>query len=136
MKKIKALILAIILIIISSIVIVISANTYTIKIKNVDLASNIDEWNIEIEDENVVKCIDKSIENGVLNIELESVSKGKTYIEATNPNNVSYTNSIYVHNFGIITINEYMGDSNGSIVIPISITVWLIYVLYLLIISS
>lgn len=43
--------------------------------------------------------------------------------------------SIYVHNFGIITFNEFMGDSNGNIIIPISIIVFSIYGLYLLIMS-
>ena len=54
---------------------------------------------------------------------------------------ISYENNditmfyLYVHSFGIITFNEYMEDSNGSIIIPISIVIFSTYVLYLLIIS-
>ena len=134
MKKLKALILAIILMVISAIVIIANGKTYTIKYDNVNL-ENFDELKIEIEDENVVKCVEKSIKDGVLNIKLESVSKGKTFFTVTLSENTYLAKSIYVHDFGIITINEYMGDSTGSIIIPISFTIWLIYVLYLLIIS-
>ncbi|MBQ9313743.1 MAG: YdcF family protein [Clostridia bacterium] len=136
MKKLKALVLAIILFIISVVVIIINGKTYTMKIDNTGYISDIEEWNIEIQDENVVKVIDKSLENNTLSIKLESISKGKTYVHIINAkNNNSFLISIYVHDFGIITYNEYMGDSNGSIAIPISITIWLIYVLYLLIVS-
>ena len=133
-NKLKILILAIILFIISFIVIIINGNTYTVSIHNVREESCIEEINIKIEDETVAKCIDKSIENGTLKIKLESVSKGKTYVDVDD-REFSYTFSIYVHDFGIITFNEYMGDCNGSIIIPISIIILLIYLLYLLIIS-
>ena len=134
-KKSKALILAIILIIISILYISITGNTYTIKIDNPHLVSNIEKVNIEIEDENIIKCIGKSLEDGILKIKIQSISKGKTYISVNNNENSSALFCIYVHNFGIITFNEYIGNSNGSIIIPISITIFLIYLLYLLIAS-
>ena len=134
-NKLKLLILAIILFIISSVFIILNGNTYTIKIDNMNETSDIENLNIKIEDENVVKCIDKSLEKGTLKIKLESVSKGKTYVDIYNNEESSVFFSIYVHDFGIITFNEYMGDCNGSIIIPISIIVFSIYVLYLLIVS-
>lgn len=134
-NKLKLLILAIILFIISSVFIILNGNTYTIKIDNMNETSDIENLNIKIEDENVVKCIDKSLEKGTLKIKLESVSKGKTYVDIYNNEESSAFFSIYVHDFGIITFNEYMGDCNGSIIIPISIIVFSIYVLYLLIVS-
>lgn len=133
-NKLKFFILAIILIIISFIFIIINGNTYTVSIDNIGEISNIDALDIKVEDESIVKCIDKKLEDGTLRIKLESVSKGKTYVNIDN-NDYSSIFSIYVHNFGIITFNEYMGDSNGSIIILISIMVFSIYVLYLLIIS-
>lgn len=133
-NKLKILILAIILFIISFIFIIINGNIYTVSIDNIREESSIEEINIKIEDENVVKCIDKSIENGTLKMKFESVSKGKTYVDVDD-REFPYTFSIYVHDFGIITFNEYMGDCNGSILIPISIIILSIYLLYLLIIS-
>lgn len=136
MKKIKVLMLAIFLLIISSVVIIANGKTYTLKIGNWNYTNSINELVMKIDDEKIVKCIDKSLEDGVLNITLKSISKGKTYLTITNPNtDVSYLQSIYVHEFGIITVNEYIGDSNYNIIIPISIIIWLVYALYLLIIS-
>ena len=141
MKKInniiKVLILALFLFIVSTLVIIINGKTYTVKIKNknVNEISRIDEIEVEIEKDNIVKCIDKEIENGVLKLKFESISKGKTYVDIiSNDGKIGYMFDLYVHDFGIITYQEYMGDFNGSIIICISITVLLIYVLYLLII--
>ena len=137
-KKFKAFILAIILIIISSIVIILNGRTYVLKVDNINYNSNIsdiNELNIKIEDENIVKCIDKKLDNGIIKIKLESISQGKTVIQIKNlNNNMAVLKPIYVHNFGIITFDTYMGDSTGSTIIPISFTVWLLYILYLLII--
>ena len=134
--KIKILILAIILIIISIVYIIINGNTYTIKVNNVSKINNIEELNIKIENENIIKCIDKKIDNGILNIKIESKTEGKTFIDIESAEgDFNQLSCIYVHKFGIITFNEYMGDSNGSIIIPICIIILFIYILYLLIIS-
>ena len=135
-KKIKVIILSIILFIISVIFIMINGNTYTIKYNNLREISDINDLDIKIEDENIVRCIDKKIENGILEIRIESISEGKTYIAIENlKDSFNEMSSIYVHKFGIITFNEYMGNCNGSIIIPISIIILLSYVLYVLIIS-
>ena len=126
-KKSKVFILSFILIIISTLVIIINGNTYTMKLDNVKHISNIDELDISIENENIVKCTDKQLENGIVKIKLKAISKGKTFLNYKYSNGESfYINSIYVHNLGIITRNTYLGDCNGSIVIPISFEIWLI----------
>ena len=131
-KKFKILILTIILIIISALFIIINGNTYTIEYDNLRGIEDIKEFNIKIEDENIAKCTDKYIENGVLKVKIESKSEGKTYIVSETFGNMY---CIYVHKFGIITFNEYIGDCNGSIIIPISIITFLSYVLFILITS-
>ena len=136
--KIKFLILALILFIISTLVIIINGKIYIVKIENKNLneISSIDEIKLEIQKDNIVKCVDKKIENGVLKLKFEAISKGKTYVEINdNDGKIGYMFDLYVHDFNIITFNEYMGDCNGSISIIISITILLIYVLYLLITS-
>ena len=133
-RKNKIIVLTITLIIISTLIVLIMGNTYTIKCVN--KYNDAENVSISIEDENIVECLDKKVENGVLKIKIKSKTKGKTYINIKYKDNDFYEmNSIYVHKFGIITINEYLGDFNGSIVIPISIIIFLIYILYLLSIS-
>ena len=133
-KKVKVLLLTITLIIISFLVILINGKTYTLKINNLNDISNIEKINIKIEDNDIVKCIEKKIENNVIKIKLESISKGKTFVEISHDEKFLTTRSIYVHNFGIITYNAYLGKCNGDLIIPISIIIVLIYILYLLII--
>ena len=64
-KKIKLLIVTIILISISAIFIIINGNTYTIKFDNINEIIDTEKLQIEIDDENIIKCIDKKIENGI-----------------------------------------------------------------------
>ena len=135
-KKIKVLILAIILFIISAIYIIVNGNTYTIRYNNFSGFSDIENINIDIEDENIIECVDKKIENGILMIQIKSKSKGKTYIETIDSGGIfSKTDAIYVNKFGVISFNEYMGACNGAIIIPISIIILLSYTLFLLITS-
>ena len=135
-KKVKALILAIILIIISTVFIIINGNTYTLKYENLIETIDVEKIIVEIDKENIIKCIDKRFENGVLKVKIKSISEGKTYITVINSEgNFSRLSSVYVHKFGIISYNEYMGDCNGSIIIPISIIIFLTYILFILMTS-
>ena len=133
-KTIKVLVLAILLLIISATVILLSGNKYTIRIPNAQPDWNLDDVKITMKDDKIIKLIDKKIENGELKINIKSISEGKSYIDVIyESQNLSKMYSIYVHKFGIITFNEFMGDCSGSIIIPISIAILLSYVLYLLI---
>ena len=124
--KIKVLILALILLIISSVIIFVNGKTYIVKIRNLNLneISNIDEIKLEIQKDYIAKCVDKKVEDGVLKLKFEAISKGKTYVDIyDNDGKIGYMFDLYVHDFNIITFNEYMGDCNGSISIIISITI-------------
>lgn len=77
-NKLKCFILAIILLVVSLIFIALNANTYTVKIDDISGISSLEDINIKIEDKNIIKCVDKDIENGVLKIKFESVSRGKS----------------------------------------------------------
>lgn len=132
-NKLRVLILAIILTIISTFCIAINGKTYTVKFDGFSSISNIDELNIEIEqDKDIVKLTDKSFENGVLELEVESVSEGIAYVSA-DANYTYRTASLYVHKFGVITCDSYFGACTFGKIIPISIFILLVYICYLLI---
>ena len=138
LNKIKILILTLILFIISSLFIIINGKTYTVKIENINLRkiNSVDELDVRIENDNIVKCVDKKIEDDVLKLKFESISKGKALVDIISKDGINdHIFDLYVHDSGIITYQEYMGDFNGNIIICISITVLLIYILYLLIMS-
>ena len=135
-NKSKILILSILLFIFSVTYIIVNGNTYVIRCSNLEKIDNIENYNINIDDESIINCIDKKINKDALEIKIKSKSEGKTYITIENPESeFNFLFSVYVHKFGVITYNEYMGDCNGSIIIPLSIIIILIYILYLLFIS-
>ena len=130
---IKLIILIFILMIFSLVYAIIMGRTYKL---NTDFETNdVDSVNINIENKNdvdVIKIIDKDIINGKLSITLKSISKGKTFLNIGEGENIRFY-SIYVHNFGIITLDRFLGDSDGdllfqisSIVIMVSLIVYLI----------
>ncbi len=115
-------IISISLLITSYIIICIFGNTITIKRPFYGLNS-IDDINITIEqDNNSIEIIDKKYSDNIVYVKIKSKEKGKAYIDFIT-DKLSSTEAIYVHNFGIITVNQFFGKSNGDIVIPISVLI-------------
>lgn len=132
-NKVKVLILSVLLLIISISIIIINGKTYVVEFNNLDSSYNLDNLTIEIsENEEIIKCTDKKLEDGTLKLKIKSNAPGKTYITIKNEEETYYDiTSIYVHKLGIITINSYFGNCNGSLSIPIAIIIILSYILYL-----
>ena len=143
MRKIKHKILfislIIVLFIISCIVLSIWGNKYHVELEVIDGITSLDEIDLEIESksetgEDVVICTNKSLENGILTLSFESVSKGKAYVDVCYRGyDESHFFRLYVHEFGIMTYNDFFGNALGSRILPISLTIILLYLLYLLI---
>lgn len=74
-NKVKIIILTIFLVVVSTLFIIINGNTYTIKYDNLNNNIEIEKLNIFIEDEDIINCIDKDIEKGVLKVKIASKSK-------------------------------------------------------------
>ena len=111
-KKLSIVLLTIFLTIISIICIGINGKTYTIKVSGLKDINTLDELDIKIENDDkreIVKCIEQSLENGVLEIKIESVSEGKAHIDINNKNgNTIKFYTAHVHKFGIITIESFL----------------------------
>ena len=131
-SRIKILLLAVVLIILSFIVIVINGKTYKLQIHLNNDISSIDDIDVVLTPEGIIKCTDKKLENGVLKLKFQSIKKGKVYADVKIGDNVDY-NVLYVHKFGIITYNNFLGNATGAIVIPISVVVLLSYILFIVV---
>ena len=79
-----------------------------------------------------IKILEKKEIDGKYIIKVKSKKPGKVYVFYGN-DEINEMKILYVHKSMIITDNTYFGKSTGSEVIPISITILLIYILYLLI---
>lgn len=144
MKKIgprlRILILAVVLLIISFGMIVIFGNKYTVKIKNVNLDS-VDDLIINYSDtygndmtDKVVRCINKEIKDDNLILTFESISEGKVFVDVKKDGNdrYYYSKGLYVHSSGVITEEYYMGNCTFGKTVPIASFIVLLYVYYLL----
>lgn len=128
MKKgiIRFILLSIILIIISLTIILINGKTYTYTFNNCK--------NYEIENSTgKIKVIEEKKINNKTIIKIKSVKPGKVDIIVNYNNDQQEIKMVYVHKSMILTDNSYFGDSNAIEVIPISISIILLYILYLLI---
>ena len=80
-----------------------------------------------------VEVTDKQIKDGRFIVTVKSVERGKDYLSVKEPEDVSYLLMLYVHRFGIITENHFLGRCNGDYVIPVCITVFLAVFVFCLI---
>ena len=128
-KNIKKIsILFIFLMIISTIYILLIGRTYTASfiIKNDDYQFSIDN------NSDVVEIINSQVRDNKYLVTVKSKKVGKVFL---NMNYGDYIEQkmLYVHRTMVITDNNFFGYSQGSEIIPISISIFLIYLLFLLI---
>ena len=134
MKKniIKISLLSLLLIVISYIIIIVMGNTYTVTFNHV----NENNKNIIAGDSTgEVEIIDEKIVDGKYILKVKAVKPGNVYFYIDNE---SYSESLvlYVHKNLVITDNTFFGKSTCSEIIPISFSIILLYVLFLLIKES
>jgi uncharacterized SAM-binding protein YcdF (DUF218 family) len=116
-------------------VIVIWGSSYTLCINTGDTACNADEYTVTIDQKkSIIDVSEKYVQSGSLFLKIHSVAAGKAYIDIIGPNEYVYTDTVYVHSFGVITINEFFGKSSATSVIPILVSVYTVIILICVII--
>ena len=124
---IKVILLATFLFIISFLIITINGKIYTISFDyNKDSKLTIEEESGKIE------IIDEKIKENKYIIKEKGKEKGKVYIFFGN-NEIQTGKQLYIHKNMVITEDNYLGKSTSSESIPISISIILLYILFLLI---
>ena len=125
----KVLLLATILFVISSLVLLITGSSYTLKIPK----GNNKILDIKVEnDTGSIKIVEKKENSDNYYIKVKSIKPGRAYLNIYYDNIIS-SNIFYIHKSMIITDNNFFGKSNCSEIIPISLSILLIYSLVLLI---
>lgn len=131
MKRIikKVFILFIIMLVLSISVILIMGNTQTIVFD----INNQDSFNVEVEkNDNIVDILDEYRDNDKYIIKVKAKQKGICAFLFEN-NDIYQRVPLYVHNNLVITKNSFFGYSRGSEIIPVSMSIILVYSLVLLI---
>ncbi len=131
-NKVKLIILTLVIILFDSLFLIFSGNTYTYKIELDSNIKKIDNLKIELEKDNIIEIKEKKIDNGILKLKIKSLNRGNTFIDVTS-NEFVRMERFYVHNFGIITQESYFGKCTNDTIIPISVFIYVILLIYFLI---
>ena len=122
--------------IVSIMILFIGGNKYTIRQDLYNSGTKLEDYDFIIEQENeVIKINNKKIVDNEIVFEIESVNKGRAFIDIKNKDNSNllYSRVVYVHSFGLITEGSYFGKTKYDIVIPIYIVICILMFLLTLI---
>ena len=66
----------------------------------------------------VIHVTDRRDENGLLLLELKSVSPGKDFLSVSDGEDTLWGTMVYVHRFGTITLDTFFGSCTGAWLLP------------------
>ena len=66
----------------------------------------------------VIHVTDRRDENGLLLLELSSVSPGKDFLSVSDGEDTLWGTMVYVHRFGTITLDTFFGSCTGAWLLP------------------
>ncbi len=134
MKKIWYLVLALVLAVFCTAYIAVKGDTYVLELNVSFVGGSVEDYSASFDKgDEILRIEDVSLQDGKLRITVRSVSKGRDYIEVSGPLGPFYMDTFYVHSFGIITKNVFLGDMTGGNVILAAITLYLSVILFYII---
>ena len=114
------------------IVLFIGGNKYTIRQELYNNDTKLEEYDFTIvQEDEVIKINNKKIVDNEIIFEVESINKGRAFIDVANKDdgNMLYSRVVYVHSFGLITEGSFFGKTKYDIVIPIYIVICILMIL-------
>ena len=125
----KIIVLSIILTVISFVIIMFMGKTYTV----VYILKNSNDYKLSIDQKDgEVEVLDEKEKDGKYLVKVKAKKVGKVYLYL-NYGEFQEGKVLYIHPNMVITDNSYFGKATGSEVIPISLSIILIYSMLLLI---
>ena len=129
-KKILVLI-GLLLLCISFAVLLIAGRTYRYVIPAAEGFDDPEDYQVELEQgQEFIRLEEKTVRNGFLNLKFRPVSRGKVYFRVSAGDESICYERIYVHRFGLITVDTFFGKARGAIAIPIAIILFLSILLW------
>ena len=115
MKKLKKekkilLILIAVLAIISTFVILLKGDTYTVPFEL--YGKQYENYNLILDNPDNVEILEEKVENGKYLVTIKSKKPGKVFMSLETDGESFFSKSIYVHKSMIITDDNYFGKSN------------------------
>ncbi len=135
MKKGLLLITGLLLTALCAAVILVRGTAYTLEIPTGGAVNSLDDVSIRIEgDAQSIDLTEQRLENGKLYLGFRSVCRGNVWVDVyRNGGDPLRMTRLIVHGNGVITRDTYFGDCTGSRMIPVSVILFLLLLLWNLI---
>lgn len=105
--------------------IILRGSVFTLRLDTGTAAYDAQAYTVTLEQEReIIQLTDKRMEGRVLAVTIKSVSKGRAFLSVVGPDEYAYMTHMYVHSFGVITADSYLGDSSGSGILPVLLLVY------------
>ena len=131
MKNRTLILIAIALTILCAAMIAAQGKSYVVSLDVSGISDDAGDFTVAIDqDGGAVTLADKHLENGTLSLEFRSAGEGRALVDVYGPEGYTAFFRLYSHKSGILTYNDFLGDCTGSRVIPLSISLYLLLVLY------
>ena len=126
-QVIKIFMLALVLMLFSVIYILFTGNTYSLEYY-IDSSK---DYTLSVENESgEIEVLDEKKTDNKYIVKVKAKKPGRVFVSLIN-DDFQKMDILYIHKNLVITNNNFFGKSRGSEVIPISITIFLSYILYL-----
>ena len=130
------ILLPILMVIMCAVVVFANGRTYTVKSDlPVGGSLNIEDYSVISEDTSVIDVDEIYLKGSTIYAKFRYIAPGRAFIDFTfNGEDFRYI-QLYAHSLGIITESYFLGNSTGSWIIPLCITIYLTLALIALIIK-
>ena len=112
---------------IAAAVMILTGSSYTLKKEVNDVSLGEEQYRVTLEqDHEIVRVTGQRLEDGVLSVDVRAVSRGKAVVILTDPSGDFYYETVYVHLFGVITVDSFFGVSSGTAILPVLIALYIL----------
>ncbi len=132
MKKGTLLWIGLALALTCAVTILVKGSSYTLGVPVGAPAGGAEDYRVELEqDRETVRLTERRLEGGTLFLTFHSVARGRAYVDVSAPDGEPiWMEVLYVHPFGILSVNTCFGPSSGSGIIPVAVSLYLALILW------
>lgn len=126
MKRKTLLLAGVLLALLCAVTILVRGTSYTLALRVDPSAGGADDYRVELDQEReIVRLTQKRLDGDTLRLTFRSVSRGKAFADIFAPDGeMLKMELLFVHPFGVLTVNSYFGNAGGSRIIPIAVTLY------------
>ena len=103
--------------------------TCQVKVGGYALENEVNEYNVILEEEGILRLDSYEIKDGVCTFTVSSLARGKTFAVVYADGESVGLKPLHVHPTGVITWDEYFGPCRGMYIMPVMVCLYLVYLI-------